>query len=73
MVYGVGNSKFWKFIKVGDIDVFVKINDSWNMSKLRNILHVLTFGRNHFLIKRAIRIGCNKMHTLNELLNLEKN
>jgi hypothetical protein len=45
MVYGVGNSKFL-IVKMWNIDVLVKIGDTWHMSKLKDVLHVSKFGRN---------------------------
>jgi hypothetical protein len=40
---------------VGNIDMLVKINDTWHMSKLKNALDVPKMGRSIFLIRRAIK------------------
>jgi hypothetical protein len=54
MVHGVENSKF-QIVGVGSIDVLLKINDTWHMSKLKNVLDVPKLGRNIFLIRRVIK------------------
>jgi hypothetical protein len=54
MVHEVENSKF-QIVEVGNINVLVKINDTWHMSKLKNVLDVPKLGRSIFLIRRAIK------------------